>query len=233
MLPLVDIVDELQQPNEALTTTIKSLINFKSNYYCVQRAIIKVMSRCSKLYRDRKEEINMIFNFLVAMLQDGRLAEEAASAFEDVCDSNTEFVVANIASFMSVLNNYKENEKILHGIAVAVATDEKYMVQYLPALCQPYVQEITQMKSVEALRIALKRLTETIGKATRDGSVSCTPIIVEVFRAVWPHIKPVIDNPVKLGTNATGNDLTDSVHSLLERSCKFIKVCMRCLRRSF
>lgn len=54
-----------------------------------------------------------------------------------------------------------------------------------------------------------------------------------MFKTVWPHIKPIIDNPVKLGVNAKGNDLEDNVHSLLERSFKFVKVCMRCLKKDF
>lgn len=40
---------------------------------------------------------------------------------------------------MAILNLYKENEKILHGIAIAISTDEKYVTEYLPQLCRPYL----------------------------------------------------------------------------------------------
>jgi hypothetical protein len=61
-------------------------------------------------------------------------------AFENVCDNNTKFVVENIQIFMEVLKNFKENEKILHGIAIAVATKDEYMLKYLPELCRPYIE---------------------------------------------------------------------------------------------
>jgi hypothetical protein len=48
-------------------------------------------------------------------------------------------------------------------------------------------------KDVDKLKVALKRLTETIRKATQDGAVSCSAIIIEVFKAVWPIIKLFLD----------------------------------------
>lgn len=72
LLPLVDIVDEVKEPSETLTATIKELAKLQPTYLCVRRAIIKVMKRCSRLYRGRTDGITtLIFHFLVAMLQQG------------------------------------------------------------------------------------------------------------------------------------------------------------------
>lgn len=54
-----------------------------------------------------------------------------------------------------------------------------------------------------------------------------------MFQTVWPIIKDIISEPKVVGLNDKGTDLTDAGHSLLERSCKFIKVCMRSLREKF
>lgn len=112
-----------------------------------------MLSRCSKIYHNNLHITQLIFKFLVERLQDVRLAEDAASAFENVCDNNTNFVVQNIQDFMQVLTTYRNNEKILHGIAVAVADKPDYLLRYLPELCRSYVEDIVQKKPLTVERV--------------------------------------------------------------------------------
>jgi hypothetical protein len=72
LLPLVDIIDEIHQPSQALTDTILKLVQLQPVYYCVQKAIIRVLSRCSKIYTSNQDVTKTIFTFLVSKLQDAR-----------------------------------------------------------------------------------------------------------------------------------------------------------------
>lgn len=77
------------------------------------------------------------------------------------------------------------------------------------------------------MKVSLKRLNEIISKASGNGSET---VINEVFKIVWPIIKPIIENPESLNEK---NENGEPVQGLFERSCKFIKVCMRSLKLQF
>lgn len=49
---------------------------------------------------------------------------------------------------MEVFKTYKENEKIVNGMVVAVSEKAEYLVKYLPQICMPFVEEIKRMESV-------------------------------------------------------------------------------------
>jgi hypothetical protein len=98
-------------------------------------------------------------------------------------------VVENLEAFLEVFRVYKNDEKILNGMVVAVGGDPGLLLRYLPQICLPYVEEIANPSTPMKLKTSIKRLSEIILKVTGD---NCVPIVEELFKTVWPLIKPFV-----------------------------------------